>query len=105
MNGLTYDPARTDETSGLGQVYIWSIQNQTPMMHPFHKHLAEFNVLDINGQPPAAYAAGWKDTVQVPAGGTVRIIFKDELFTGTYVFHCHRLEHEDHRMMLQEQVQ
>ena len=104
MNGLVYDPARIDETSKVGQVYIWSIQNLSPMMHPFHKHLTEFNVLDIDGQPPPAYAAGWKDTVEVPAGSTVRIIFKDERFTGTYVLHCHRLEHEDHRMMLQERV-
>lgn len=104
MNGLNYDPARIDETSKLGTVYIWALDNQTGIMHPFHKHLAQFNILDINGQPPPAYAAGWKDTVQVPAKGTAHIIFKDETFTGTYVFHCHKLEHEDHRMMLQEQV-
>ena len=38
------------------------------------------------------------------AFSNVRIAFKDETFTGTYVFHCHNLEHEDHGMMLQEEV-
>ena len=47
---------------------------------------------------------GWKDTVPVHRGQAVRIMFKNEGFTGTYVFHCHNVEHEDHRMMLQEEV-
>jgi len=63
-----------------------------------------FNVLDINGQPPPPFMSGWKDTVMVPPGSTVRIAFVEESFTGLYVFHCHNLEHEDHGMMLQEQV-
>jgi FtsP/CotA-like multicopper oxidase with cupredoxin domain len=25
-------------------------------------------------------------------------------FAGVYVLHCHKLEHEDHAMMLQQQV-
>ncbi|WP_394842076.1 multicopper oxidase domain-containing protein [Pendulispora brunnea] len=104
LNGLTYDPARIDITSPSNAVRIWTLTNNSGAMHPFHKHLVEFNVLDINGQPPPAHENGLKDTIQVPGRGTVRIIFKNEGFTGTYVFHCHRLGHEDHRMMLQESV-
>ncbi|WP_394846148.1 multicopper oxidase domain-containing protein [Pendulispora brunnea] len=105
MNGLTYDPARIDVTNPLDAVRIWTLTNNSAFAHPFHKHLVQFNVLDVNGQPPAAQDMGFKDTVQVPPnGGTVRIIFKNEGFTGTYVFHCHKLGHEDHRMMLQESV-
>jgi spore coat protein A, manganese oxidase len=105
ISGLTYDPNRIDVTSTLNKVYIWEITNQSGEMHPFHKHLVEFNVLDINGVAPSAEQAGWKDTIGVPAnGGKVRIIFKNETFKGTYVFHCHILEHEDHRMMAQEAV-
>jgi spore coat protein A len=105
INGLTYDPARLDVTSSLSQVYIWSLVNfGGGRTHPFHKHLTEFQILDINGSPPPPEQSGWKDTVAVPNGATVRIIFRNETFTGTYVFHCHRLEHEDHRMMLQESV-
>jgi len=104
LNDLTYDPARLDVNSELDQIYVWSLTNQSPIPHPFHKHLAQFNVLDINGRAPPSFMSGWKDTVMVPPGSTVRILFKDETFSGTYVFHCHNLEHEDHGMMLQEQV-
>jgi spore coat protein A, manganese oxidase len=105
INGQTYDPNRIDVTSTLNAVHIWEITNTSSEAHPFHKHLVEFNVLDVNGVAPSAIDAGWKDTVMVPANGKVRIIFKNESFKGTYVFHCHILEHEDHRMMAQEAVQ
>jgi len=104
INGLTYDSARPDTTSHLGTVYIWKLQNFTGMVHPFHKHLTEFQILDINGAAPPAEQNGWKDTVAVGIGQTINIIFTNEAFTGTYVYHCHNLEHEDHRMMLQESV-
>jgi FtsP/CotA-like multicopper oxidase with cupredoxin domain len=105
INGLTYDSARLDTVSHLGTVYIWTLQNFSGQVHPFHKHLTEFQILDINGAAPPPEQSGWKDTVAVaPGGATVRIIFTDESFTGTYVYHCHNLEHEDHRMMLQESV-
>ena len=104
LNDLTYDPDRIDISSTLGQVYVWTLTNDSPLPHPFHKHLSAFNVVDINGAAPPAYESGWKDTVMVPPQSTVRIVFKEETFTGTYVFHCHNLEHEDHGMMLQEGV-
>ena len=102
---LGLDPARIDVTSSLNTVYIWNLVNNSGEMHPFHKHLAEFNVLSLGGGAPPAAQSGWKDTVAVPDRGSAQIIFKNETFPGTFVFHCHRLEHEDHRMMLQEKVQ
>lgn len=48
---------------------------------------------------------GWKDTVRVEpgpdanTGKVTRIIVHFKNFTGDYVWHCHRLEHEDHDMM------
>ena len=104
INDKAYDPARLDQVSHLGSVYVWTIINASTFVHPFHKHLTEFQVLDIDGQPPPPEESGWKDTVRVGAGSIVRIIFADQTYTGTYVFHCHILEHEDHRMMLQESV-
>ena len=104
VNGLSYDPDRTDVSSELDQVYVWSVTNESPIPHPFHKHLSAFNVLDINGQAPPSFASGWKDTVMVPPFSTVRILFKDETFSGTYVFQSHNLELEDHGLILQERV-
>jgi len=105
LNGLRYDPARIDFRSRLGTTEIWEIQNgEQTQTHPFHRHMVPFQILDIDGAPPPAALAGWKDTVSVPPAGRVRIIMRFYGFTGTYVFHCHKLEHEDHAMMLQEQI-
>jgi FtsP/CotA-like multicopper oxidase with cupredoxin domain len=111
INGLTYDSSRLDVTSKAGDINIWRLVNQTGTLHPFHKHLVQFNVLDVDGIAPPPEERGWKDTVQVPSGSTVRIIFRNETVPEanaaapqTFVFHCHILEHEDHRMMLQESV-
>ena len=43
----------------------------------------------------------WKDTVNIPPGSALRVRATFTGFAGTYVFHCHVLEHEDHAMMAQ----
>jgi FtsP/CotA-like multicopper oxidase with cupredoxin domain len=67
------------------------------MDHPFHLHVWPMRVVarSDGGTPDP----GWRDTVNVPAGGsvTVRIPFHD--FGGTAVYHCHILDHEDLGMM------
>jgi hypothetical protein len=53
------------------------------------------------GQPTGPYAneiGAWKDTVQMNPGQVTTIIAKFDL-PGTYVWHCHILEHEEHDMM------
>ncbi|MEK6449658.1 multicopper oxidase family protein [Priestia aryabhattai] len=96
------DPAT--ETPLLNSVEIWELVNLTPGIHPIHIHLVNFRVLDRynqNGNLVAPLPAdfGLKDTVLVGPGETVRIIMKFHPFYGNYVWHCHRLEHEDHDMM------
>jgi spore coat protein A len=105
MNGLRYDPARIDFRPELGTTEIWELHNaEATQMHPFHQHLVPFQVLDVDGRPPPPELRGWKDTVAVPAHGRVRIIMHFTGFRGLYVFHCHKMEHEDHAMMLQQEV-
>ena len=104
MNGLEYDPGRIDASPNLGDIEIWELVNNSLFAHPFHIHLIQTQVLDIAGAAPPPELAGWKDTLLVKASQTVRIIGRFEGFAGTYVFHCHNLEHEDHRMMLQFQT-
>jgi spore coat protein A len=96
------DPAT--ETPLLNSVEIWELVNLTPGIHPIHVHLVNFRILDRydqNGNLVAPLPAdfGLKDTVLVGPGETVRIIMKFQPFSGDYVWHCHRLEHEDHDMM------
>lgn len=106
INGQLYDPARLDAAPKLNATEIWTFQNNSGVAHPMHIHDIEWQILDINGIPPAAGDDGMKDTFLVPGGGgTVRVIgtFTDHL--GEYVSHCHILEHEDHAMMLNFAVQ
>lgn len=51
----------------------------------------------VNGRPYKARSLA--DTFPLPVGGkiVIRMHFTD--FTGTYVYHCHILAHEDRGMM------
>lgn len=105
LNGLRYDPARIDFRPRLGTTEIWTLRNaESTQMHPFHQHLVPFHVLDVDGKPPPLWLQGQKDTVAVGPSSVVRIIMRFTGYTGVYVFHCHKLEHEDHAMMLQQEV-
>lgn len=104
INGKLYDPARVDAVPRLNATEIWTFENQSGEMHPMHIHDIAWQILDINGQQPSAGDKGWKDVFQVPAWGNLRVIGKFTDNTGKYVFHCHKLEHEDHAMMAQFDV-
>jgi FtsP/CotA-like multicopper oxidase with cupredoxin domain len=71
--------------------------------HPFHIHGTQFQILSRDNKLPEAHEMGWKDTVFVNVGETVRIIvqFKHK---GIYMYHCHILEHEEAGMMGQLEV-
>jgi FtsP/CotA-like multicopper oxidase with cupredoxin domain len=99
INGKPFDPDRVDADPKLDTMEIWEFQNMSMMDHPVHVHQSMFQILDINRVPPPATHAGWKDTVNVPAMGTARIIIPFPDYIGRYVFHCHVLEHEDRSMM------
>jgi hypothetical protein len=48
---------------------------------------------------PPPEDAGWKDTVLVNPGETVRVLTRFDSHPGVFVHHCHNLEHEDSGMM------
>lgn len=79
-----------------GQTEVWEIHSDTEMDHPFHLHGMFFEVLERGGVPELR--RGWKDTVNVPAGQTVRF---SVTYTplGMWMFHCHILEHAERGMM------
>jgi len=105
INGLRFDPNRIDAFPKLDTVEIWRFTNKSGgWIHPIHVHLVEYFVLDRNGKPPEVYETGPKDSVFLGPDQVVRVIMRFEDFTGTYVFHCHNNEHEDHDMMSQFRV-
>ena len=61
-----------------------------PMGHPIHLHGQRFLMLARNGVPNADPV--WKDTVLVPAGGTVDLLV-DTSNPGKWMLHCHIAEH------------
>jgi len=102
INGRQMAMDFINERIELNTTEIWEIENTSPMMHPFHVHNGQFQLLDRNGRPPAANEMGWKDTVRVESGERLRIIMRFTDFTdeqNPYMYHCHILEHEDRGMM------
>ncbi len=93
IDGRTFDADRTDTSVALDTVEEWEILNPTHMDHPIHLHVWPFLVVDA---PPGT---GWKDTINVPAGESVRILVPFTGITGRTVYHCHILDHEDLGMM------
>jgi FtsP/CotA-like multicopper oxidase with cupredoxin domain len=67
------------------------------MQHPIHLHGQRFLVLAVNGEPNQNLV--WKDTVLVPAGGTVDILL-DPSNPGRWMAHCHIAEHLSAGMMM-----
>ena len=90
INGHPFDPTRMDAQPKLDEIEIWQLT--TDIGHPVHLHLVHFQVIS---DPEM----GWKDTVDLVPGRTVKIIMRFSGFKGRYVFHCHNLEHEDMAMM------
>jgi FtsP/CotA-like multicopper oxidase with cupredoxin domain len=93
-----------------GTVEDWVVENRAQEDHIFHIHQIHFQVLEVDGQPVNDPAI--RDTVDLPYWNgsgpypsvKVRMDFRDPNIVGTFVYHCHILEHEDGGMMGEIQV-
>ncbi len=103
-----FDPASTqpDIVVHQGDVEDWIIENRTTELHAFHIHQLHFLLLDWSGVP--VNEPFLRDTVNVPYYNStmleypsvrLRMDFRDPNIVGTFVYHCHLLEHEDGGMM------
>lgn len=102
INNVSFDMDVINYTIPYNNIEVWTLDNQSPIAHPFHIHDVQFYITEINGLLPPANMLGRKDVVLVPAGQTVKFITKFETFcdtTGMYMYHCHMLPHEDDGMM------
>ena len=82
------------------------VENRSNELHAFHIHQLHFLLLDYMGKP--ANEPFLRDTVNVPyykdnmlvyPSVRLRMDFRDPNAVGTFVYHCHLLEHEDGGMM------
>ncbi|MFD6888693.1 multicopper oxidase family protein [Streptomyces sp. NPDC059957] len=97
INGKEYEPGKALARPKLGQVEIWRFT--TNFHHPVHLHLDHFQVLSRSNRAIGAYDHGWKDTVDVRPAEAVEVVTRFTDYPGTYMIHCHNLEHEDMAMM------
>ena len=122
LNGRVYelDGVAADERVKANEIASWTFINRggggrgmmggmMTLPHPMHVHATQFQVVDR--QIDAAMRAeweqvregfidtGWKDTVLVMPGERVTVLMPFTDYTGTFVYHCHNLEHEDMGMM------
>jgi hypothetical protein len=114
------DSVAQDEIVQLGELELWEFFNRggnsmgmgmmnMEMPHPMHIHGVQFQVIgrQIAREYESAYQEisagvvddGWKDTVLVMPGEKVQVLVRFENYAGTYLYHCHNLEHEDAGMM------
>ncbi|MFG2128263.1 multicopper oxidase family protein [Streptomyces sp. NPDC048751] len=97
IGGASFDPARSDVTTRLGDIEVWRLI--ADVHHPVHLHLVGFQVLSRGGKKPLPHDAGLKDTVSLRPGEAAEIITRFDGYRGRYLFHCHNAEHEDMGMM------
>jgi FtsP/CotA-like multicopper oxidase with cupredoxin domain len=89
-----------------GDVEDWIIENRTQELHAFHIHqihflLTEWNNIPIN-EPflrDIVNVAYWDGKSPQYPSVRLRMDFRDPQIVGTFVYHCHLLEHEDGGMM------
>lgn len=112
-----------------GQWALWNLVHLGGPDHPMHIHMTEFQMLTRRawpvprpngtvpefdtatgattrplpvpgpGRPIDAVAAGMKDTWVLKAGEWVQVLGHFAGATGSFMYHCHILDHEDHTMM------
>lgn len=110
INGQYFDPnAAPMFTVKTGTVERWTVLNLTAEVHDFHLHQVHFLIQAIDGTPVPN--PRWVDTFLVPPRipgangsfkpGTIQFLadFRDPVIRGTFLFHCHILDHEDRGMM------
>ncbi|MGI9245820.1 MAG: multicopper oxidase domain-containing protein, partial [Steroidobacteraceae bacterium] len=108
-------PTITPKAGTYERWYVANVGNPQPLvasgpdMHPFHSHLVNFVVLrhwklvgdSFELVPPAPMdGSARQDTLLVPSDSLYEILlYFPPGYSGTYVYHCHILEHEDKCMM------
>jgi FtsP/CotA-like multicopper oxidase with cupredoxin domain len=102
-----YDPrSPPDIVVHQGDIEDWTIENRSHELHDFHIHQIHFLLVGWNGAP--VNDTFLRDTINIPywdgkstayPSVTLRMDFRDPNSVGTFVYHCHLLEHEDGGMM------
>ncbi|HEV8042582.1 MAG TPA: multicopper oxidase domain-containing protein [Bryobacteraceae bacterium] len=120
IDGHAFDGVLTRQEVYLNDAEEWTLENNWfTSIHPFHIHVNPFQVLEIfdpyaSSQVQLTPPYNWHDTIAIPplkfnadgsyTPGRVRIRSRFLDFPGTFVLHCHILDHEDRGMMQEVDV-
>lgn len=105
------------ENPAVGDIEVWEFYNFTADAHPMHIHEIAFEVVNRQAlllneegetvmpvqfagdtRPAEPWESGFKDTVIAYPGEVTRVRTRFDK-PGTFVWHCHIVEHEDNEMM------
>ncbi len=95
INGEVF-PAVTPALGWVGVPLVIEVQNLSPTEHPFHLHGMAFEVLSIDGAPPAQRRV--EDTLNLALYQRARLLSTPPA-AGDWMAHCHILPHADGGMM------
>jgi len=104
VSGAPFSTALTRNLT-LGKTQRWLIGSRNApgigVAHPFHIHVNPFEIVAIRPPGGANILSGpiWRDTIAMPQGYTIELLTKYADFEGSFVQHCHILDHEDQGMM------
>jgi FtsP/CotA-like multicopper oxidase with cupredoxin domain len=115
MHQMWSEPISENPTPG--DTEVWEFYNFTADAHPMHIHEITFEVVNREGlvsnadgetvpparlvgnpRPAEPWETGFKDTVIAYPGEVTRVRARFDT-AGTFVWHCHIVEHEDNEMM------
>ncbi|MDO8942013.1 MAG: multicopper oxidase family protein [Desulfobacterales bacterium] len=98
INGHVSDSHHMDPMLRLriGRTYVFRMKNDTAWHHPIHLHGHAFRVLRRSGRPTPHRE--WQDTVLMSPREEVEVAFVADN-PGSWMFHCHILEHQEGGMM------
>lgn len=87
-----------DRDLEVGEVAHWRVSASTDG-HPFHIHINPFLACPSGSPFDPVPFPHWRDTYLVNLTRKTDFITQYNAFTGAFVFHCHKLTHEDDGMM------
>jgi FtsP/CotA-like multicopper oxidase with cupredoxin domain/plastocyanin len=99
INGKPYDHMRVDAQIELGTVQRWRLVNTSTITHYIHLHEEAWRTVSRNGLAPPAWEAGFQDVWRLDPGDVVEVAAPVTDYLGSFLIHCHMLDHEDHGMM------
>ena len=96
INGVPFWKAQPFKAK-VGETQLWTVTNDSAFDHPLHIHGFFFMVVDEKGAPIQPMV--WKDTVNIPIKTTARFLITFDNRPGTWMMHCHILDHAEGGLM------